>query len=96
MSQKKEINCLNRLNTLTGSINEIVTFLLEEKLLDKSEATSIVSSSDVAKSLNALLHRLNELGKIQLIEYEWVILPVERIKIHIVTLLSNREFVYNF
>ena len=96
MSQKREIECLARLQSLTGSVNEILKFILDEKLIEKETVKSIMQSSDQAKELQNFLKNLSKTDMIQLLEYEWVILPVERIKISMVTSRSSKEFTFNF
>jgi hypothetical protein len=96
MSQKREIECLTRLQNLTGSVDEILQFILDEKLIEKEKVKDIKHSSDQAKELQIFLKNLSKTDKIQLLEYEWVILPVERIKISVVTNRSSKEFTFNF
>ena len=96
MSQKREIECLARLNDLNGAVDDVLQFLLSEKLVTKEEIKFIQHSSDQPKNLQATLKKLSSTDKLQLVEYEWTILPVERIKIHIVTDRATREFTYNF
>ena len=95
-SVKKEIECLTRLQSLTASFSEILFFLVEEKLLTQEQAKSIELSSDRAKAMQLCLSDLNKKDKFQLLEYEWTILPVERIKLHIITDRNSKEFTYNF
>ena len=56
----------------------------------------IKQSSDEAKEIHAFLKDLSRTDKIQLLDYEWVILPVEIIKINLVTNRNNKQFTYNF
>jgi len=96
MSSKREIDCLERLQDKSGSIDDIMSFLVEEKLMDLDLAKKVKQSSDEAKELHAYLKSLSKTDKIQLLEYEWVILPVEIIKINLVTNRNNKQFTYNF
>lgn len=93
---KKEIDCIKRLQDKSGSIDEILDFLVAEKLMTLEEAKKVKHSSDEAKDLQALLRSLSMADKLQLLEYSWVILPIEIIKVYIVTNRDSREFTYNF
>lgn len=72
--------------------DELVSFLLQEYLLSKEELKLIKGSPDQGKFLYTKLISLSEERKLQLIEFEWSILPVERIRINIVTDRGFKEF----
>lgn len=95
-NKKKEIECLNRLHSLNGSYEDIVQFLLQEEVVTASIVTALRQSSDQAKDMWSTLFNLRASGKFQLLEYEWHVLPVERINITVVTDKSKKEFTYNF
>ncbi len=96
MAIKKEIECLARLSDLTGALSDILGFLLSEQIIKADVIKGIMASSDHPKLTQALLRSLQTENKIQLLEYEWNVLPVERIKIVIVTDRNSKEFSYNF
>lgn len=79
-----------------GTYDMLMEFLLAEDLMTKAERKAMLTSSDIAKVLQGHLSSLSKANKIQLLEYEWAILPVERIKVSIVTDRNNREFTYNY
>lgn len=91
---KNHIKCLERLNDLTGAMSEILGFLLSEKLISREEIKGIMESSDRVKMTSAKLAALQSEDKLQLLEYEWQLLPIERIKITIITDRSSKEFTY--
>lgn len=93
---RREIECIARLQLLGGHLDDILEYLLSEGLIPKSEAQVLRTNPEVAKAMQLMLHRLSTSGKLQLLEYEWTVLPVERIKISVVTDRSSKEFVYNF
>jgi hypothetical protein len=68
--------------------------MAREDLLSKEEAKAVRSSSEIAKLIHTRLKNLSKTNKIQLLEYEWQILPVELIKITIITDRNNQEFTY--
>ena len=93
---RREIECIGRLHDLNGNVEDIMDFLLAEGLITKDDVKVIRLSADIPKATQKLMRELHQLGKFQLLEYEWTILPVERIKIVIVTDRNNKEFAYNF
>lgn len=66
-----------------------------ENLINDAQVKSIKQSADFAKELQLILKQLQTDSKLQLLEYEWSLLPVENIKIFIVTDRNQAEFVYN-
>lgn len=92
----REIECLTRLDELIASYDAILEFLQQEDLLTRQEAIAMRSSSDVAKMINIKLSTLSKTNKIQLLEYAWEVLPVERVKISIVTDRVSKEFSYGY
>lgn len=89
---KREIECLKCLQELTPVYDEIIQFLLQEYLLSKEELKVIKGSPDQGKLLQAKMALLVEERKLQLLEFEWSILPVERIKVTVVTDRGFKEF----
>jgi hypothetical protein len=92
----KEIECLMKLDELTPSYDGIIEFLQSEDLLSREEGKAIRSSSEVAKRVHEKLAVLSKTKKLQLLEYEWNVLPIERIKLMIVTDRVSKEFSYNY
>lgn len=89
---KREVECIKRLQELTPVYDELVAFLLQELLISKEELKVFKNSPEQARLLQAKLSALSEERKIQLLEWEWSILPVERIKLSIVTDRGFKEF----
>lgn len=92
---KKEINCLNRLQELTGQLQDILDFLKLEGLVDDNQVRSIRQSADHPKEIQAILRDLQVRQKIQMLQYEWTVLPVENIIITIITDRNQKEFIFN-
>jgi hypothetical protein len=91
----KEIECLNRLEVLTPTYGSVLDFLHAEDLISKEERKGCIQTQDQGKWLWSKLSSLSKTNKIQLLEYNWEILPVERIKIIVVTDRNNKEFSFN-
>jgi hypothetical protein len=97
MSQKvaNQINCLQRLQDTTGQLEEILVFLKLEQLVDDNQMKSVKLSADHAKEVQQILRDLQVRNKLQMLTYEWNVLPVENIMISIVTERNSREFTFN-
>lgn len=93
---RRQIECIARLQHLGGNVDDILEYLLGENLILKEDARVLRLNPEAAKAMQLMLAKLHHDNKFQLLEYEWTILPVERIKIHIITDRSSKEFVYNF
>lgn len=91
----KQIECLARLNELTGQLFDIVYFLKDEGLIDDNQIRTVKGSSDGPKEIQLMLRDLQVRGKIQLLEYTWNVLPVENIVVYLITDRNQKEFVYN-
>lgn len=70
-------------------------FLKQENLIDDVQIKSIKQSADHAKEIQQILKELQAKQKLQLLEYEWTILPVENLKVFIITDRNQAEFVFN-
>jgi hypothetical protein len=92
----REIECLAKLDSLTPSYDGIIEYLHSEDLLSREEGKAMRSSADVAKVLHTKLASLSKSNKLQLLEYEWVVLPVERMKITIITDRMSKEFSHGY
>jgi hypothetical protein len=71
---------------------ELIAFFVQEKLITEEELKALRQSPEQERTLQAKLASLSAEDKIQLLEYEWTILPLERIKLNIVTASGHREF----
>lgn len=89
---KREVECLKRLQELSPVFEELMQFLLQEYFLDKDELKAIKNSPEQARKLQAKLATLSEDRKLQLLDYEWTLLPVERIRLTLLTSTASREF----
>lgn len=90
---KREIECLKRMQALTPMFEELTAYLVQEFLLSKEELKEFKVSPEQARLLQAKLATLSDERILQLLEYEWTLLPTERIRINIVTDRGFKEFV---
>lgn len=92
---KREVECLNRLQEMTGQLEDILGFLKQENLVDDNQLRSVKLSADHPKEVRGILADLKVKQKIQLLQYEWSVLPVENIAITIITDRNQKEFIFN-
>lgn len=91
----KEIQCLQRLQDLTGQLEDILQFLKLEGLVDDNQLKTVKLAADHAKEVQQILKALKVGNKVQMLEIEWNVLPVENIRIMIVTDRNHKEFIFN-
>lgn len=90
-----QILCLQRLQDTTGQLEDILQFLKLEQLVDDNQMKSVKLSADHAKEIQQILRDLQVRNKLQLLMYEWNVLPVENILISIITERNSKEFTFN-
>ena len=91
----KKIEFLNRLFKLAACLEELIDFLRSEKLLTDHQLGTVKSESDKAKYLYGILEDLKQQDRLLLLDYEWQILPIERLKLVLVTDRVSKEFRFN-
>lgn len=90
-----KVEFLKRLFTLAACQDELIAFLKADRLINDFQLTAIANESDKAKYILNLLETLKKEEKLLLLDYEWSILPVERLKLTVVTERNSREFTFN-
>ncbi len=95
MSVANQILCLQRLQDTTGQLDEILQFLKQENLVDDNQLKSVRLGADHAKEIQQILRNLQVTNKLQLLNYEWNVLPVENICISIITDRNSKDFTFN-
>ena len=91
---RQQIDCLNRLHALTGQLDTIMVFLLNQKLVTTDHINAVRNSSEPAKDVQLILSKLQKEEKLQMLEYNWSLLPLEIIRIYIITDREQKEFIY--
>lgn len=76
-------------------MEELLEFLLSEKLISIEEIKYIKHDSAPHKLIYEHLEKLKVSDKLLLLDYEWSLLPVERLKLTVITERNKREFAYN-
>lgn len=94
---KRRIDCLERLFALLKCKVDLLQFLKEEEVISDDTMQRLLIEHHTAhctKIAGILADAVKE-NKIQLADYEWSILPVEIVKLTIVTNRTKREFEYS-
>lgn len=92
----KETECIARLFKLTDCYAELVDFMMEEKILSDSDLVSLKLEHNKPKFIYDLLKQAEKDEQIMLLSFDWVVLPVERIRIRLITGRSNKELTYKY
>lgn len=77
-------------------MEELIEFLKEEKLMNDHQIQTIKSETEKSRLIYMVLENLRRDDKLLLLDYEWILLPVERLKLTIITERNRRDFNYNF
>lgn len=92
----KYSDVIKRLDELGYGIQQIVDFLLFEKLIKDEDVIAISKTADKYKMIMEYILKLKQEDKIQLLTFDWVIFPIEKIRIYIVTDRNSKEFEYKW
>lgn len=94
----KKIECLNRLFKLLACRQEILEFLAEEKVIPQVAVQDILHSTHQthAAQMATIMDVAVKEGQLQLVDYEWTILPVERVSLTIVSNNTKKEFKHGY
>lgn len=95
MKQTK-LQFIERLLKLSHCTDEMMQFLVNDKLLNDQEVQAIRNAVDQPRLILSTLEGLKKQDKLLLLDFEWLLLPVERLKLTLITEREKREFVYNF
>jgi hypothetical protein len=88
---------MNRLFDVLRCKAEILQFLKDERVINDDQMQSILHSNHTTHStrIAGLLDESLKADKLQLVDYEWTILPHERLSLTLVSQNAKKEFVYN-
>lgn len=92
----KEIECLARLFKLTNCYEDFVDHLLDEKILSADRITDLKLELNKPKFLYETLKEAEKEDKLLLLSFDWALLPVERIRVRLVTTRNSRDFTYHY
>ena len=98
MKNKRQIKvaCLQRLFDLIDCCDDVVNFLLEEKIIDKEQLKDLKIEYNKAEFLYKIIKKALDDDKLLLADFTWQVLPDERIMITFVTERQRRVFSHNY
>lgn len=94
--KQRHVDCLKRLLELTASQQELIDFLKQEKLMTVDEEAEMKLEVDKVYYLCGLLFKYSKEEKLQLLSFEWVMLPKERVRLRMVTDRRTKEISYHY
>jgi hypothetical protein len=88
----RRIECILRLINREESYVNVVSWLIDNKITTLQEAKGPTREQEKAEFLYNAFKKGVEMEKIQLLDYEWSILPLEQIRITCITDREKKEF----
>ena len=94
---RRKVECLNRLFELLKCRTEILQFLKEEKVISDDTMQHLLLEHHTTHStrIAGLLDESMKMDKLQLVDYEWTILPHELVKLSLVSKNAKKEWTFN-
>jgi hypothetical protein len=94
---RKKIDFLNRLFELNKCKLDILSFLKDEKLITDDRVQRLLNENHIqhASLIINMLEELAATDKLQLLSYEWQVLPNEKLSLMLVTEHTSKEFGYS-
>lgn len=94
---RKRIDFLEQLFKKLQCRTEILQFLRDEKLISDDLMQTILHENHLTHTtkIAMLLNDLVKEEKLQLVDYEWTVLPKEFLKLTIVSAEDKKEFFYS-
>lgn len=97
MGNKTEIKCLIELERRVNCFNDMIDFLSKEKVIDRNTTHNLVTELklELPYELYKTLNKALQEETLQLVDYNWVLLPKETISVTIITKHSRKDFTWN-
>ena len=95
MAARDEIECLTRLFMIGAYMDDMVDFFIAEGVMNRTELPTLKSAPDKAKYIQQKIANAKYANILMLADFEWQILPYERIRIYFVTARVQKEILYN-
>ena len=91
----KKLDCIRRMIE-KERFYEFAEWMIEHNICDKEDIIGLVRDSEKAEFIYITLMQAYEDKKLQLFDFEWIMLPKEIIKIMCITELEKKVFSYGF
>jgi hypothetical protein len=90
----RKLAALRELTNHTVGVMDIMGDLINEGVLNKADREAVSVAEDKCEKLFILMELANRNGKVQLMNYDWQLLPTQRVKLIIVTDATTKEYLY--
>lgn len=84
-SVRAEVDCLARLFDIGAYLDDVIDFFILEGIMKKEEIPYLRNHPDQAKYVQTLIAKARASNLLLMADFEWQILPYERIKLYFVT-----------
>lgn len=93
---RNKINFLNRLFATLDCRTDILQYLKDEKFITDDVMATLLNEHHTthAPKIASMLAELQKVEKLQLVDYEWTILPQELLRLTVVARDSKKEWTY--
>lgn len=92
----KRIECIKRLLFLAHSYEDMCEWFVEQKFLEASFLEALTRDQERAEVILEELLKLERDNKLILLDFFWTVLPLEQIKIIVVTHKEMKEFTFGY
>ena len=92
--QTDKIQFLIRMNKFNDLFRELKEFLVAEKVITKDIAKAISARVPEIQAQEIYLILSKDNDKLQMVDWEWTVLPKEHMKLTLVTYNCTKEFSY--
>lgn len=89
----REVECIQRLLE-KGLYYEMRDYIVESKFAKLEDFDPLTRDFEKAMFICSCLHKASEEEKLILLDYEWVLLPLEFIKVTCVSETDKKEFIH--
>lgn len=90
----KKIDALRIINENISEAIDMAAVLANDGIISKNELIELKSKKDRTEYLFILIEKADQDGKLDLLDYEWQVLPVERVTLTIITKNNVHNFTY--
>jgi hypothetical protein len=90
----QKIQALKIINDNTVSAIDIANLLFQDGIISNNDMLELKHKKDKSEYLFILLERANREDRLDLLDFEWQILPIERVRLTIITKSNLHQFGY--
>lgn len=88
----RKLKALEIINSKSVHALDMADYLFKDRVITSAQMEEIKTSNSRSESLLRALESASKEGRVQLLDYEWQILPTQRVVVTIVTDSGIKEF----